>query len=377
MLILDRYLLRQFISVFAICFCSLAGLYIVADALGNLEEFLSQAAKGGGLAATLGEYYSYRVIAFFDRTSGILTLIAAMFTLAWFRRHNEMTAAQAAGISKGRIVRPIIYAVASVSLVAAVSRELVIPQFRDKFSRNAQDLGAEATRKLDPRYDSQTGVLIGGRQLLTNQEKIVEPRFRLPPELAHYDRYIAGSFATYVPASKGQPAGYLFEDVSQPRGLGDKPSLGLNGAPVLLSPSDTPWLTPNQCFLVSDVEFDQLVDATSWRQYSSTWDLIAGLYNRSLDFGSDVRVTVHSRIVQPVLDLTLLFLGMPLLLRRTNRNVFVAIGLCIFVVIVFLLVVMGCQYLGTSMLVGPVMAVWAPLFIFVPLAAWLAEPVCE
>ena len=88
-----------------------------------------------------------------------------------------MTAAQAAGISKGRIVRPIIYAVASVSLVAAVSRELVIPQFRDKFSRNAQDLGAEATRKLDPRYDSQTGVLISGRQLLTNQERIVEPRF--------------------------------------------------------------------------------------------------------------------------------------------------------------------------------------------------------
>ena len=71
----DRYLLRQFLSVFAICFCSLAGLYIVADALGNLEEFLSQAAKGGGLAATLGEYYSYRVIAFFDRTSGILALI--------------------------------------------------------------------------------------------------------------------------------------------------------------------------------------------------------------------------------------------------------------------------------------------------------------
>jgi hypothetical protein len=38
---------------------------------------------------------------------------------------------------------------------------------------------------------------------------------------------------------------------------------------------------------------------------------------------------------------------------------------------------MGCQYLGTSFLVSPVVAVWAPLFVFVPLAAWISEPVWE
>jgi lipopolysaccharide export system permease protein len=149
-----------------------------------------------------------------------------------------------------------------------------------------------------------------------------------------------------------------------------------SGETVLFTPHDNTWLTPDECFLMSGVEFDQLVDAASWRQYSSTWDLITGLRNRSLDFGADVRVTIHSRLVQPVLDLTLLFLGMPLLLRG-NRNVFVAIGLCLLVVIGFLLVVMGCQYLGTSILVSPVVAVWAPLFLFVPLAAWLSEPVWE
>jgi lipopolysaccharide export LptBFGC system permease protein LptF len=67
---------------------------------------------------------------------------------------------------------------------------------------------------------------------------------------------------------------------------------------------------------------------------------------------------------------------MPLLLRG-NRNAFVAIGLCLLVVVGFLAVVMGCQYLGTSFLVSPVVAVWAPLFVFVPLAAWLSEPVWE
>ena len=375
MLLLDRYLLRQFLLVFAIAFCSLAGLYIVADALGHLEEFVTQA--GDSLIPTMAEYYGYRTIAFFDRTSGILTLIAAMFTLAAFQRHNEMTAAEAAGISKRRLMRPIVLAVVAISLFAAATRELVIPQFRDEFSRSAQDLAADSTKRLQPRYDNHD-VFINGRQLLTNQQKIEDPNFRMPPELTHYGRYVVGKMATFQPASDGRPAGFLFEEVSKPEGLREKPSLRLeSGEPVLMTPYDTPWLKANECFVASGVEFDQLVDAASWRQYSSTADLIAGLYNRSLDFGADVRVTIHSRLVQPILDVTLLFLGMPLLLRRGNRNVFLAIGLCLLVVIGFLLVVMGCQYLGTSILVTPVMAVWAPLFVFISLAAWISEPIWE
>jgi lipopolysaccharide export system permease protein len=325
----------------------------------------------------MAEYYGYRTIAFFDRTSGILTLIAAMFTLASFQRHNEMTAVEAAGISKRRIVRPIIFAVAAISLVAAASRELVIPQFRDRFTRSAQDLAADASKRVQPRYDAND-VFINGRELLTNQRKIDEPKFILPPELRHYGKNLDAKTALYLPAQGDRPGGFLFEDVSQPAEIGDKPSLRQpSGDPVLLTPHDTQWLKPSQCFLVTNVEFDQLVDAASWRQYSSTADLIAGLYSRNLDFGADVRVTIHSRLVQPVLDVTLLFLGLPLLLRRGNRNVFVAIGLCLLVVIGFLLVVMGCQYLGTSIHVTPVVAVWAPLFLFVPLAAWISEPVWE
>ena len=43
MLILDRYLLRQFLQVFFICFCSMTGLFIVIDGFGSLEEFISYA----------------------------------------------------------------------------------------------------------------------------------------------------------------------------------------------------------------------------------------------------------------------------------------------------------------------------------------------
>src|SRR4029077_8435456 len=111
MLTLDRYLLRQFFQIFAICFCSLAGLYIVIDAFGNLDDFMKFAGEHGNLWSIMGSYYGFQTIGFFDRTSGMLTLIAAMFTIALFQRYNEFTALQAAGIPKWRIIKPIVIAV--------------------------------------------------------------------------------------------------------------------------------------------------------------------------------------------------------------------------------------------------------------------------
>ncbi len=51
--------------------------------------------------------------------------------------------------------------------------------------------------------------------------------------------------------------------------------------------------------------------------------------------------------------MTLLFLGLPLVLSRSNRNVFLAIGLCLVLVTAFMVVVMGCQYLGSSYWLEP------------------------
>ncbi len=142
---------------------------------------------------------------------------------------------------------------------------------------------------------------------------------------------------------------------------------------MLITPHDADWLQPDQCFLASDVSFNLLTDAQAYRKYSSTAQLISGLRDPNRDFGADVRVAIHSRLLQPFLDVTLLFLGLPLVVSRESRNVFLAIGLCIAVVTVFLLVVIGLQYLGAIYLLDPALAAWAPLMLFVPPAVWLAE----
>ena len=128
MTIIDRYLLRQFLQVFVICFVSLNGLYVVFDAFGNLDEFMEFADEKGNLLGCMAEFYAYRSLFFFDRTCAVLAMVSAMFTITWLERFSELTALQAAGISRARLAAPLVIAATGIVLLAALNRELVIPQ---------------------------------------------------------------------------------------------------------------------------------------------------------------------------------------------------------------------------------------------------------
>ena len=379
MRIIDRYLLRQFIQTFLICFLSLVGIVIVFDLFTNLDEFVEAGKANGGAMRFIGRYYLFQTIGFFDRIGGLLALISAMFTVSWIQRNNEMTALMSAGISRVRVLLPIIAAVAVVSLIMAANREILMPRFRHELSRGSKDPAGCKPQSLGSRYDGRTNVLLGGRNSFADQQRIEEPHFRMPSNLSVYGADLTAANAFYQPPCKSpeaaRPGGYLFKGVRRPKNLNTRPSLPVGGPPVLMTPCDTPWLKPDECFVASEVDFDQLTGGNSLAQLSSTAQLISGLRNQSLDYGAKEKVAIHARIVQPLLDMTLLFLGLPLVVTRENRNVFVAMGICMVVTTTFTVVVMGMQSLGemSYSIFTPTLAVWAPLMIFVPLAAWLAE----
>ncbi len=320
-------------------------------------------------------FYSYKVVGFFDSTSALLALVSAMFTVAWIQRHNEMTALMAAGVPRIRILLPIITAVAAVSLLAAVNRETLVPRYRRELALRPQDPRGDQPQQMVQHIDGKTGVLLQGKHTFADQERIEEPDFALPASLREYGRRLTAENAYWKPAEGGRPAGYLLEGVREPKSLDSRPSLLLRGQPVVITPHDAPgWLRPGQCYLASDVEFDQLMPGSSVRQYSSTAQLIRELRNPSVYYGPDARVAIHARVVQPLLDMTLLMLGLPLVVSRESRNVFIAMGICMAVTTAFMLVVIGCQYLGSlAWILNPAQAAWLPLVIFVPPAVGLAD----
>jgi lipopolysaccharide export system permease protein len=373
MTIIDRYLVRQFLETFLICLVSLTGLYVVFDAFTHLDAFLRCAERQGSLLEVLGKYYGARAFWFFDWTLGLLTLASAMFTVAMLQRHHELTALMAAGISKVRVLKPLLGCVIGVILLGVANRELLLPRFQQELARSPRDLAGDARRQFVPRRDEQTDISIRGQAAYADKQRIEKPVFRLPSALEGYARQIVAKDAFYRPPSRELPGGYLVCGIEVPKDLHLQSSLVLHGKPVIITPRDAPdQLGQDQCFVVSQLDFEQLTNSRAWQSFSSTFQLIRGLHNRSLGFGGNVRVTIHTRLLQPLMDLNLLLLGVPLLLARGNRNVFAAMALCGLIVLGFTLVAVGFQYLGSIYAISPALAAWAPLMIFVPVAVELA-----
>lgn len=369
MLIIDRYITRLFFKILLVAGAGMIGLYVVVDMVGKLDDLIAQGASGGSLHTILLEFYGARILMLFDNVSAPLALIAAVSTLVWMRHRNELTAIQSTGTGPLRVVKPLVFAAIGVSVLSVCSREILIPRFHDRLTRSAQNWDGTQQEPFRPHHDQSTDILIGGRWTLRADRQIVEPVFRLHQPIGQFHRPIVARIANWLPASGDHPAGYLLEDVSKPRNLHECDSVFRGRDPVILSPSDTPWLTANQCFVVSEIDFDRLTTAGSSFRYQSSQHLIRNLRTGRLDYRSVMRVTLHSRIVRPLLDLTLFLMGVSLVLSQRYRNVFVAAGLCAAVVVVFYAVTLVCHAMGNNgYLLSPVVAAWVPLLVFAPCA---------
>ena len=376
-MLIDRYISRAQLHAFLVVFVSLAGLYFVFDAFTNMEEFITHAAETGSLARVLAGYYGCRLVWFFDATSPVISLASAMFALSWLERHNELTALLAAGVTRWRIARPVLLFAASVSLVAATNRELVLPRIREAFARNAQNLDGSAVQPFESRYDHRTDILFRGRGARASGFRIESPSLLMPPQLGDYGPQLTAAHASWTPPTQDHPAGYILADIQEPANIDGLPPLESAAGVVVMTRSTADWLEPGQCFVVSDVAFEQMIGSTNWSQYSATADLIRAVSNPSLGVGADLPLRVHARFTAPLLDMSLVLLGIPLVLGPNRRGIFAAVGACVGMTVVFFIVVLGCHALALGDAFSPSLAAWMPLLVLGPLAAWSAQPMWQ
>lgn len=368
MTVLDRYLTFMYVRTLAISLVSLTGLFVIIDAFGNLDEFLDHGRREGSLLSVLTEYYGARALTFFEMTSVFLSAISVTLAVAWLHRSNEMIRMMAAGVSAMRIARPLLIAAGVVAILSTVNRELLIPQFKDRLSKNAQDWYGDKEMPVNPRHDRYRGVLLNGQSCVAAERKIVKPSFLFHDDLPAIGRRLSAKSALYLPAEGDRPSGYLLTELERPASLDDYPSVVVDGVPALLTPHDCPWLEKGTCFVASEVDFEFLAGGSRWLQYSSTAEILRAISNPSLDLGGEARVTAHWRLIQPLAEFIVLLWMTPTLIRNGSRNPFLAAGKGIGFVAIFFLAKLILQNLGQGGVLPPVAAAWAPLLVFAPLA---------
>src|SRR6185436_7277234 len=140
MRLLDRYLLREFLTPFGYCLCGILLFWISFDLYSELSEFQRDRLH----ALDVVEYYLVLLpeMLVFPLLPVVL-LLALLYALTNHARYNELTAMRAAGISLWRLSLPYGAIGLLLSLGAAVMNELWV-------SQSAEASRAILTRRVAP-----------------------------------------------------------------------------------------------------------------------------------------------------------------------------------------------------------------------------------
>jgi lipopolysaccharide export system permease protein len=368
MTILDRYLLFLFLRTFLVCFLSFTGLYVVIHLFSNLDE-LSALSQDSSWPELMMNFYGPRVAEMFGKTAPVLALVAGIFSISMLQRNRELTAIEAGGITKQRAVRSIILAGIAIVGLTVANRELLIPNYKDRLVRTPQNWHDRGKVSMDPQEDTRTGMKFRGKEFFVGEKKFTQANVQLPLTISTAVPRIAAETATILSATELHPAGVLFDGVTLPVVMTNTDSILYQQQPLVYSPKNFPWLGPNQCFIAIKMDADEIAFGKKMAQYRPTLEMIEALKKPKRKFGLSEEVSVHARLLRPVLDITLLLLGLPMIVSNSERNIFVSAGLGFLIVGSVFLVDAACQGLGGYRLLEPAaLAAWLPLIVFVPLA---------
>jgi lipopolysaccharide export system permease protein len=195
--ILDRQRYWSFIKAYVICYVSLVGLYIVIDAFSNLDEFTKRAEGIVEISQVMGRFYLIRQSLMFDQLSGVIGMMAAIFTVTWMQRNNEQLAILAAGVSTHRAIRPVLIASIFVIGIGMCNQEFIMPRFAEELSTSHDDDGQSAVH-VTGRYDPQN-IYIQGVDADRASRTLFPVWVTIPKGMFGSIRHIKSRQATYVP----------------------------------------------------------------------------------------------------------------------------------------------------------------------------------
>jgi lipopolysaccharide export system permease protein len=179
MKLLDRYIIRQYltniVALLVILFCFVVMIDVSLNlsrywstAITNLrpENPLDDSTVRRVLVTILGvvDIWWPRLLSLFNFLLGLVLVGAMGFTCTQLVRNRELVAVLSSGQSLFRVARPFIIVAVGLTLVQALNQELVIPRIAPLLIRDQGDVGRRSlgAQRLPPTEDAQKRIFYAG-----------------------------------------------------------------------------------------------------------------------------------------------------------------------------------------------------------------------
>ncbi|MFH1614787.1 MAG: LptF/LptG family permease [Planctomycetota bacterium] len=359
MKILDKYVARNFLVGYVISLFVLIGLRIIIDLFVNLDEFTEHAGLGTwGVIYNISNYYGTHCLLYFREFAGIITVIAAVFSLGKMTRSNELVAVIASGVSLKRVIAPIILLAVLLTGILVIDQEFLIPPLADKLVRGQDALPGQESYDVWFLIDGK-GSLICSRRFDVKTSTLEEPtiitRQKIPGTLVwKVTGQISASQAVYnTKTNRWDLTDGLYLKRTR---LGQNPEkLSLSSYESDIVPKDIPVL--RKARHKSLLGSKQLAELAAKK--TGIKDL-AQLYSQK-----------HFRITEPLINLVMLMVSLPILVCREPKALKSAILISFATTTGCLIVTFICKTIAAEAFLQriiPEFWAWLPVFIFLPIA---------
>jgi lipopolysaccharide export system permease protein len=355
--LLDRQMFLSYLKSYFVCMVSLLGLFVVVDLFTNLEDFMKARDDFQGRLRYIATYYAYNTAKNFDQISEAIVLLAAMFTVALMQRNNELLPLLSAGVSTRRAVLPALIGAMCMLGLSAANQELVMPHVDGFMVENRGDPNGEKATEVSGCHDSR--MHITGLQAIKKDLLIKDFTCVFKPTGKQENLIVLqAKEAHYVPPGNDKRSGGWLLTGTDPKELPAGPNDDI-----------LEMIEPGQYFLTTpEIDFDRVTRLRNWHIYTPTWKLLYDLQHLDTNRLASVAVLFHMRMTRPILGMVLVLLGLSVILRDQNSNIFISAGLCLGLCGLFFASCFTCQSLGNYEYLSPAWAAWVPVLVFGPLA---------
>jgi LPS export ABC transporter permease LptG len=345
--LIDRYLVREYLTLMAIGLAVAAALFIVIDLLQTLDRYLRVKPP----LIYILEYFVYRLPAALHEGLPIVMLVATIFLFLTLSRYHELTALKAAGVSLYRVSAPILALGLIVAVGAGLFQELALPRLNERSDEvNRVKIRGQAPRHLqsrqrlwmrsaDSRFYRVELVHPGTSAMYGVTLLEVDPEFRLVGRLdarrAHWT-----------------PAGWELSD-------GAYREISADG-----KVQTVPFARTAVDLKEEMEDFLRVQKPVNAMSFTELRDYIAQLESAGFQIRKHL-VELYSKLSFPLVNLVMVLVAIPFALQAPRGGRLLGIGLAIAIMAGYLVVHYVALAFARADLLPPLVAAWTANVIFI------------
>ncbi len=361
MKLLDRYVLRQFVTPVIYCLLTFCMVFVIFDLFEHLSDFI----KARTPLLAIGEYYLCVLPALAVYIVPISLLLGLLYGLWQMTRHNELTAMRASGVGLLRIAMPMLLVGVAASMLVSVLLELVAPgasYWAEQFivrQERGEDLSMRFAFDLPYKNERDHRIWAIRRFDLINHEmqdvKLVQQR-------------ADGSDVETIHAAEARfydNRWWFFDAMQQKYDLSNNPLGPAEKVPLMEmrelteTPSDFANEVKNPVFL------------SAWE----LWKFVQSHRNLSGKTQARYMVDMHARLAMPWTCLVVVLFGLPFGIHTARQGAFAGIIMALATFFGFYILMLMSQWMGKQEMLPPLLSAWLPNAVFLGLGLLLMRKV--